>query len=125
VEVIDFTRKHTARVGDAHGEIRRHVEALVAKRNERRDGFANVIKKAMREKLGADTEEVMKALVKNGLRRGFVKQALEQFPGGITQARKLLIEKPATAGFVDPDYKPGPCSSRVLNFLAGVMESSS
>jgi hypothetical protein len=81
VEVIDFTRKHTARVGDALGEIRRHVEALVAKRDERRDGFANVIKKAMRAKLGADADEVMKALVKNGLSRNFAKQALEQIPG--------------------------------------------
>ncbi len=67
VEVIDFTRKQTARVGDALGEIRRHVEALVAKRDERRDGFARVTKKAMRERLGTDAEEVMKALVKNGL----------------------------------------------------------
>ena len=64
VEVIDFTRKHTARVGDAIDEIRRHVEALVLKRDERRDGFAAVIKKAMQETLGSDAEEVMKVLAK-------------------------------------------------------------
>jgi hypothetical protein len=82
VEVIDFTRKHTARVGDALGEIRRHVESLVAKRDERRDGFVRVIKKAMYEKLGADADEVMKTLVKHGLSRGFAKQAVEQVAGG-------------------------------------------
>ncbi len=49
VEAIDFARKHTARVSTALDDIRRHVEALVAKRDERRDGFAAVIEKAMRE----------------------------------------------------------------------------
>ena len=82
VEVIDFARKHTAKVGDALGEIRRHVEALVAKRDERRDGFARVIKKAMRETLGVDAEEVMKALAKHGLGRGLAKQAVELVAGG-------------------------------------------
>ena len=82
VEVIEFARKHTARVGTALDDIRRHVEALVAKRDERRDGFAAVIKKAMRETLGDDSEEVMKALAKHGLSRGLVKQAVEMVAGG-------------------------------------------
>ncbi len=81
VDVIDFSRKHTARVGDALGEIRRHVEALVAKRDERRDGFARVIKKAMRETLGDDAESVMKELAKHGLSRGIAKQAVEMVAG--------------------------------------------
>ncbi|MEO2090882.1 MAG: DUF932 domain-containing protein, partial [Gemmataceae bacterium] len=82
VEVIEFARKHTARVGTALDDIRRHVEALVAKRDERRDGFAAVIKKAMREQLGSDAEEVMKALAKHGLSRGLAKQAVEMVAGG-------------------------------------------
>lgn len=82
VEVIEFTRKHTAKVGDALGEIRRHVEALVKKRDERRDGFLRVIEKAMRETLGADAEEVMKALAKHGLSRGLAKAAVESVGGG-------------------------------------------
>ena len=82
VEVIDFARKHTARVGSALDEIRRHVEALVAKRDERRDGFVRVIKQAMQQTLGADAEEVMKALAKHGLSRGLAKQAVEMVAGG-------------------------------------------
>ena len=82
VEVIDFTRKHTANVGDALGEIRQHVVALVRKRDERRDGFLRVMKKAMKQTLGADAEEVMKELAKQGLSRGLAKQAVEMVAGG-------------------------------------------
>src|SRR5687767_2081500 len=76
VEVIEFARKHTAKVGDALGEIRRHVELLVKKRDERRDGFLRVMQKAVEQSLGADTEEVMKALAQYGLSRGIAKQAV-------------------------------------------------
>jgi len=82
VEVIDFARKHTAKVGDALGEIRRHVESLVAKRAERRDGFLRVMRKAMEQSLGADAEELMKALAKHGVSRGLAKQAVESVAGG-------------------------------------------
>jgi hypothetical protein len=82
VEVIDFARKHTANVGDAVAEIRRHVEQLVKKRDERRDGFLRVMRKAMEQTLGADAEEVMKALAKHGLGRGLAKQAVESVAGG-------------------------------------------
>jgi hypothetical protein len=82
VEVIDFSRKHTASVGDALGEIRRHVEALVRKRDERRDGFLRVIRKAMERTLGDDAQAVMKELAKRGLTRGLAKQAVESVSGG-------------------------------------------
>ncbi len=82
VEVIEFARKHTAKVGDALGEIRRHVEQLVKKRDERRDGFLRVMTKAMDETLGADAEEVMKALDKHGLSRGLARRAVEAVSGG-------------------------------------------
>ena len=82
VEVIDFSRKHTASVGDALGEIRRHVEQLVRKRDERRDGFLRVIRKAMEQTLGEDAEAVMKELAKHGLTRGLAKQAVEMVAGG-------------------------------------------
>ena len=36
----------------------------------------------MREKLGSDAEEVMKALAKHGLSRGLAKQAVEMVAGG-------------------------------------------
>jgi hypothetical protein len=77
VDVFEFTRKHTANVHESLREIRRIIEALVAKRDERRDGFAKVIQRAMEEKLGDDAEEVMKVLQKNGITRSAAKQALE------------------------------------------------
>ena len=77
VEVVDFSRKHTASVGDALGDIRRHVEQLVAKRDERRDGFVAAIKKAMGTTLGADTEEALKELTKHGFPKGLAQEALK------------------------------------------------
>ena len=67
-EVVEFTRKHTGQVGEALGDIRRIVEQLVEQRDVRRDGFVEVIRKAMETKLGRDTEEALKALTKAGIR---------------------------------------------------------
>ena len=69
MEVVEFTRKHTANVREALAEIRRIIEALVAKRDERRDGFAKVVQKAMETKLGDDAEEVQKVLSQKGIPR--------------------------------------------------------
>ena len=77
VEVVEFTRKHTASIHESLAEMRRIVEQLVAKRDQRRDGFAKVMLKAMHERLGNDAEEVMKVLLQHGINRGWAKQALE------------------------------------------------
>ena len=77
VEVVEFTRKHTASIHDSLAEMRRIVEQLVAKRDQRRDGFAKVMLKAMHERLGSDADEVMKVLLQHGINRGWAKQALE------------------------------------------------
>jgi hypothetical protein len=77
VEVVDFSRKHTARVQDSLEHIRQLVENLAKKRDERKDGFAKVMGKAMKEKLGKDSEEVFKALTKRGFPRGLANEALE------------------------------------------------
>jgi len=77
VEVVEFSRKHTANVHEAFGEIRRIVECLVAKRDERRDGFAKVICKAMQTSLGDKTDEVLKILSQRGITRAVAKEALE------------------------------------------------
>ena len=77
VEVVDFTRKHTANVHDGLSEIRRHIETLVQKRDERRDGFARVMARAMRETLGSDGDTVIKELTKNGIPRGLAAKAME------------------------------------------------
>ena len=39
VEIVDFTRKHTAKVQDGLTEIRRIIEMLVEKRDQRRNAF--------------------------------------------------------------------------------------
>lgn len=76
VEVVEFSRKHTANVHESLTEIRRIIEDLVEKRDERRDGFAKVIEKAMETKLGSDADEVIKTLTDRGITRSLAKEAL-------------------------------------------------
>jgi hypothetical protein len=76
-EVVEFTRKHTSSVHGALSEMRRIVEGLVAKRDERKDGFMKVIAKAMKTKFGDDADEILKTLAKNGIGRSAAKQAIE------------------------------------------------
>jgi hypothetical protein len=76
-EVVEFSRKHTANVRDGLSDIRRIIEGLVARRDERRDSFSAVIKKAMSERLGSDAEEVTKSLAAEGIPRHLIKDALE------------------------------------------------
>jgi hypothetical protein len=76
-EVMEFSRKHTASVHESLVEMRRLIEGLVAKREERRDGFVKAIAAAMRTKLGDDADEAALALAKHGISRSVAKQALE------------------------------------------------
>ncbi|RUL87997.1 DUF932 domain-containing protein [Tautonia sociabilis] len=76
-EVVEFTRKHTGRVGEALGDIRSIVETLVETRDARRDGFVAVVRKAMESKLGEDAEEVMKVLTRSGITRALARRAIE------------------------------------------------
>ena len=86
VEVVEFSRKHTANVHDSLREIRGLIEGLVEKRDQRRDGFVRVIRKAMETKLGEDTDEVMDVLNKRGITRKLAKEAIEvaRLRGGLT-----------------------------------------
>jgi hypothetical protein len=77
IEVVQFKRKHTASIRDSLGEIRHVIEALVAKRDQRRDGFARVIQQAMRMKLGEDADEARDVLAKSGIGRSLAKEAVE------------------------------------------------
>ncbi len=77
VEVVEFTRKHTANVRDGLSEIRQIIERLICKRDDRRDGFVEVIRKAMTEKLGQDADEVAKRLSHEGIPRTLIKDAME------------------------------------------------
>lgn len=120
VEVVDFSRKHTANVGDALNDIRRHVEQLVTKRNERRDGFANAVRKAMGTSLGADVEEALKELAKHGFPKGLAKEALQMAEQGgrftifsVVDALTRLSQKIVYAGErTDADQK----AARLLQF---------
>lgn len=77
IEIESFSRKHTANVHESLAEIRRVIETLVRKRDERKDGFAKVLKKAMETKLGTDAEEVEKVLAQSGITRTLAKKAME------------------------------------------------
>jgi hypothetical protein len=77
VEVVEFSRKHTANVHEALSEIRRAIENLVQKRDQRRDGFVRVVQQAMETTLGSDADEVLKALGQNGVSRALAKEAVE------------------------------------------------
>ncbi|MGL5095284.1 MAG: DUF932 domain-containing protein, partial [Planctomycetia bacterium] len=77
VEVVEFARKHTANVHESLSEIRRIIERLVQKRDDRRDGFAKVVRKAMETRLGDDAEEVADVLAKAGVSQVLRKQALD------------------------------------------------
>jgi histone H3/H4 len=75
-DVVEYTRKHTANVREGLGEIRAMIEAIVAKRDARKDGFVSVVRKAMQTKLGDDAEETLKELVKNGITRSVAREAI-------------------------------------------------
>lgn len=78
VEVVEFTRKHTANVHESLSEIRRIIGNLVEKRDQRRDGFAKLIRRAMTATLGHDADAVLETLQQRGITRTLAKQALEQ-----------------------------------------------
>lgn len=86
IDVVEFTRKHTANVRDGLNDIRRIIENLVAKRDSRRDGFVECIRKAMNERLGSDADDVVKQLTQHGIPRTLVKDAMElaREQGGFT-----------------------------------------
>ena len=77
IEVVEFKRKHTANVRDAFGDVRGIIQALVAKRDQRRDGFARAVKQAMQTRLGDDADEAMKSLAGSGIGRSLAKKAIE------------------------------------------------
>ncbi len=77
VEVVEFTRRHTSNVHEALGEIRRAIEKLVAKRDERQDSFAKAVTRAMQTDLGHDADAAFTALLDRGIARHYAKQAID------------------------------------------------
>ncbi len=76
VEVFDLKRKHTASVHRGLDEIRHAIHGLVAKRDARRDRFAEIVKRAMSEHF-EDAEEAYKAVMRTGVGQRLAKQAVE------------------------------------------------
>ena len=117
VEVTDFTRKHTGSVYEAIADIRRIIETLVKKRDERKDGFARVIRKAMDERLGSDADEVAKVLAKVGISRQLAKQgwrsprkkAASRSLRSWTPSRGWRGSCPTAATAPRPTRKPAAC----------------
>jgi hypothetical protein len=77
VELQELRRKHTAGIHDGLSEVRRMIESLVQRRDERRGGFIHAIESAMETKLGADETEVLKQLGRAGVRGKLAKAAIE------------------------------------------------
>ena len=77
IEVVEYKRKHTANVRDALYDVRGIIQALVAKRDQRRDGFARAVKQAMQTRLGSDADEAMKSLAGSGIGRSLARRAIE------------------------------------------------
>lgn len=77
IEVVEFSRKHTANVKDALSQIRQTLLRLVELRDQRRDGFVKMMRKAVEEKLGDDADEVFKELTKTGINRTLAREALK------------------------------------------------
>ena len=77
-DVVEFSRKHTGNIADSLGEIRRIIEALVTKRDARKDGFAALVKKAMATNVGSSRDDATKELLKYGITRDLVKRAVEK-----------------------------------------------
>ena len=77
IEVVDFTRKHTAKVHEGLSHVRKLLCQLVEKRDERKDGMFRILKKAMDATLGEEAEDVLKIVTKHGINRSVATKALE------------------------------------------------
>jgi hypothetical protein len=114
-DVHEYTRKHTANVHDALDDIRFAIQSLVQKRDQRRDGFAKAVKRAMDITLGSDADEIQKTLSQVGISRVLGKQAIElaQEKGRFTifamvDALTRIAGRIANAGDrVEVDHKAG------------------
>ena len=105
IDVCKFTTKHTSQVQDGLATIRSMIEAIVRKRDERKDAFAAAIRKAMDATLGADAEEVFKKRLQErhspGHREGSHRDcAGERAPHGLVSGRcaTRLAQKNQNAG---------------------------
>lgn len=74
-DVTEFSRKHTANVGDAFERIRIILDDFAKKRAERKDGFMDAVETAMQAKLPDDADKVIAMLKKQGIPQHWSKEA--------------------------------------------------
>jgi len=77
LENVQLKRKHTGNVSESLEEIGRVISDLVAKRDARKDEFAKVVAKAMKQKVGKDSSEAAEFLTKHGISPSMVKKAVD------------------------------------------------
>lgn len=75
IEVTEFKRRHTGQVDTALAEIRHLIEALVSRRDARKDAFAGVISNAMQSRYGQDIQQVIQQLVVAGFTKTLAARA--------------------------------------------------
>jgi len=76
VEVEEFSRKHTGNIQESLLRIQQSIDSLVRKRDARKDGFVETIRKAVGARIGNDAEEASKFLFKQGIPREAVQKAV-------------------------------------------------
>ena len=77
VELVEFSRKHTANVRESLSEVRDIICRLVNRRDERRDGFAHAIKTAMGTQFADSSEEAVIELTKQGITRSLATKSID------------------------------------------------
>jgi len=75
-EMQEFVCDNVLNADDAINQLRRRIEILIEKRDQRRDGFAKVIARAMSTRLGSDREEVERILEQINIDRHVAAQAI-------------------------------------------------
>ena len=80
IEVIELKRNHTGNVQHVLDDIRLALTSLANIRDERRDAFANGIKRAMEVTLGGNAEEATQALRQQGIGPRLAEQAIKLVP---------------------------------------------
>jgi hypothetical protein len=84
IDVVDYSRKHTSSVRDGLNDIRELIEALIQRRDERKERFERGIELALSTKIGSDLDEVSKLIVAKGIPRNLVDNAAKVVAGNLT-----------------------------------------
>lgn len=86
IEVVDYSRKHTASADNVLGTIRTILMDLAEKRHKRRKGFLEVIERAMNTRIGDTDEDALGLLREHGIGKALAAESLEiaKEHGGLT-----------------------------------------